>query len=130
MYILGDKYGISGLRSIAATKFDHQCYYLSSDLELHPDINLNSLLDVVPLLYTHNQAHPLRLNLVEALAHILNMSLRTLKTVRYVELFKNYPDFAFETMTASMVAAHSRKDDWSSRYDAGWDPDDPGVEKE
>lgn len=123
MYLLGDKYSVEGLKKMAAAKFERWCHDLSSNVNFDPKTYMGYLLDVVPLVYTNSQAQALRHSLVKAIACYLNTSLSVLRNDGYKDLFFEYPEFAYDTLTASMVAAHTFDDGWT-KHDEGWDPKD------
>ena len=107
MYLLGDKYVVEGLKKLAAAKFRHCCHQFGSNVKSLPDFYIKCLLQIVPRVYTAPQARALRPSLAKAIACFLDKNLSMMRNERFKELYYAHPDFAYDTMTAGMVRAHS-----------------------
>lgn len=109
MYLLGDKYAVEGLKKVAAVKFGGSCRSLSHVVKFHPKTYMGILLEMVPRVYTTPPARALRQSLAEAIACYIDADLGVMRNERFKELYYAHPDFAYDTMTAGMVRAHSHK---------------------
>lgn len=107
LYLLRDKYVVEGLKKVAAAKFRHCCHQFGSKVKSLPDFYFGCLLEIVPLVYTAPQARALRPSLAEAIACYIDADLSVMRHERFKELYYAHPDFAYDTMTAGMVRAHS-----------------------
>ncbi|KAL8671233.1 MAG: hypothetical protein Q9168_004265 [Polycauliona sp. 1 TL-2023] len=129
MYILADKYNIDGLAKLATTNFAH-----GRDAPIYdpscsnPKTALGHLLDIVPLVYDNiGSGSLLRQQLVYSIAGYLNASGGAMRDERYMELFKRYPDFGYESMRKGMEVAHGNMRGWDGD---GWDSESSGSESE
>lgn len=120
MYLLGDKYAVEGLKKVAAVKFGRSCRNLSRDVKFHTKTYMGSLLEMVPLVYTAPQARALRQSLAEAIACYIDANLSVMRNEHFKELYYAHPDFAYDTMTAGMVRAHSHNTGCAGKH-KGWD---------
>ncbi|KAL9584779.1 MAG: hypothetical protein Q9212_001909 [Teloschistes hypoglaucus] len=109
MFTLGVRFGVNGLRKIAASKFEDNCIRLANPCE-EPLHALKLLADIAMTVYsfTPETYKEIRSSIAKSVgSHFINYQ-RLLDNPNIAQVCQKYPGFAYDLMVESIKAANGK----------------------